>query len=289
MANAVISRTGGGSESVTLPLRNTDNGIAVARDIGKPSAKFYSLGREDPKPADHLSAQDSFTVVGELQGSNAYTDAKTLAEDIIKRRPDSSDKVQLDLTDLPSGQTHDVAAVSDRALELTYPPGVRNNVLVTLSVQAVDSVSGGDQTAQSNLTPDSGSGVKLTDGTDSVTITEGLSVDRTTGRGSGSTVSTTNALPSYFDLNKSATDEFEISGQLRGSSAESTAQTLEETLIRARQGTSALKLHFLSNEFGLDAYNVAPTGSQALRTSFAVGETRAVRVETLNLKVVDPS
>lgn len=289
MADAVISRTGGGSESVTLSVVNNRDGLAVARDVGKPNINLYETGTEDPQPQDNLSALDNFTVIGELSGSSAYSDAQTLVEDIIKRRPQSSDKIQLNLTDLPSGQTHDVAAIADQAVRVTYNPGVRQRVLVQLSLQVVDSVNGGTQTAQSNLSPDAGSGVKITDGSNPVTITNDLSVTREAGRGAGNVVGQPSDLPVYFDLNKPAIDTFEISGELRGVTAESDAQTLEETLVRARQGTSSLELHFLGNEYGLDAYPVMPSGSRSLRTTFSVGETDTIAIPTLNLQVVDTS
>lgn len=286
MADAIISRTGGGTESVTLSLRNTDNAAAVTRDIGSPNTKFHNLGKEDPEPSDHLSREDTFTIIGRLSGSNAYADAKTLAEDIIKRRPSSSDNIELDLTALPSGDTHTVAATSESAVRLAYVPGVRQIVDVQLSLQVVDSVTGGSQFSQSSTSPGGGNGVKLTDGTNSVTLTSGLEVVRTVGRPL-KTIGTTTDDPSSFSLDRPAVDVFDIAGQLTPPNAESDAETLEETLVKGRQGTDALTLHFQGGLFNLDAYPVLPVGSQALRTVFSVGETGYITVPTLKLRVVD--
>lgn len=284
MADAILSR---GATSVTIPILETDGGLAVARDVGKPAANERDVGREDPLVIDNMSAGDSFTVVGLLHGAPAYTDAKTLAEELIKPRATTDTPLQLDLSDLPGRGTYDVAPVTESAATLTYSPGRQQMVGVQLSLSVVGSTIGGEQQAQSTLTSDAGSGVKLErDGT-SVTFDTDVGLTRKVGRPQSQLLPRPADLPTFIDKNDPATDVFELSAELSGAFAASDAQTLEETIIRQRLGFETLQLHFLDNEFGLDAYDVVAKGSAALRTTFDSGETGHVGVPTLTLQAVD--
>lgn len=285
MANATLSR---GGTSVDIPLLTDGNSLAAARDVGKPTVNYHDVGREDPLPADHLNAGDAFTFVGILHGPNAYSESKTLAESLIKPRATTGTPLQLDLSDLPNKSTYDVAPVTSSALTLAYVPGRVDMVGVQATLNAVDTTVGGSQNAQTHSTPDAGDGIKLTDGTNSVTLTNDLEVVRKVGRPNGKLNPRPADLPTYIDENDPASDVFEISGELTGPNAESDAQTVEETLVRTRQGSDSLTLHFQSSLFGLDAYNVMPEGSQSVRTVFNTGVTGVVSIPKLALKVVDP-
>lgn len=284
MANAVLSR---GSTSVTIPLLADGNSLAVARDVGKPNMQYHDVGREDPLPLDNLSAGDAFTFVGVLHGSNAYSDAKTLAESLVKARATTGTPLQLDLSSLPNKGTYDVAPISSSALTLSYVPGRRRMVGLQATLSAVDTTLGGDQTTQTHGSPDSGNGIKLTDGSNPVTLNSELEVVRKVGRPKGELNPRPATLPTYIDKNDPASDVFEISGELTGTNAEADATTLEETLVRSRKGTGSLTLHFLSGLFGLDSYTVNPEGSQAVRTVFKAGHKSDVEVAKLAVRVVD--
>lgn len=285
MAQATLSR---GSTSVTFDILGQSGDLLVARDVGKPTAEEHEVGREDPLVRDDQSAGDTWTVIGMLQGSNAYADAQTFAEDLIKPRATSGTPLQLDLSDLPNRSTYDVAPASGSAATLTYAPGQRQMVGVQVQVSVVSATWGGTLQTQSTATPDAGSGIKLERSGTSVTISDGLEVTRKVGRPNAKLRPATDDLPILNDKADPAEDVFEISGRLNASAA-SDAQTLEETIVRPRLGDDTLTLHFLSNEFGLDAYTVHPTGSQAVRTSFSAGQTGEVGVPRLKLKVVDNS
>lgn len=286
MANATLSR---GGTTVDIPLLGERGSLMVARDVGKPTVNYHDVGREDPLPADHLNAGDGFTFMGLFADSSAYSDAKKLAESLIKPRATTGTPLQLDLSDLPNKSTYDVAPTTARALTLAYVPGRVDMVGVQATLSAVETTIGGEQESQSHGTPDSGSGIKLTDGSDSVTITNDLEVVRKVGRPNGKLNPRPADLPTYVDENDPASDVFEISGTLTGANAEADAQTLEETLVRSRKGGGSLTLHFQSGLFGLDAYEVMPDGSQAVRTTFSTGEKGEVGVPTLKLRVVDAS
>lgn len=284
MANAVISR---GGTSVSVPLLADGDTLAVARDVGKPTVKYHDVGREDPLPADHLNAGDAFTFTGLLHGSSAYSDAKTLAESLIKARATTGTPLQLDLSALPNKGTYDVAPITSSAITLAYAPGRTEMVGVQATLNAVEQTIGGSQTTQTHSSPDAGSGIKLTDGVNPVTLTSDLEVVRKVGRPKGKLNPRPADLPTYIDENAPASDTFEISGELTSGSAEADATTLEEDLVRSRKGQDALTLHFQSGLFGLDAYDVMPEGSQAVRTVFKAGHKGDVEVPKLALRVVD--
>lgn len=284
MANAVIKRD---TTSVSVPLLADGNSLAVARDVGKPTVDYHDVGREDPLSRDHLNAGDAFTFTGILHGSSAYSEAQTLAESLIKPRATTGTPLQLDLSDLPNKSTYDVAPITNSAVVLSYIPGRIQMVGVDATLNAVNTTFGGSQTAQTHGSADSGDGIKLTDGSNPVTLNSDLEVIRKVGRPKGKLNPRPADLPTYVDKNDPASDIFEISGQLTGANAESDATTLEETLVRSRQGTASLTLHFLDSVFGLSAYDVMPEGSQAVRTVFSAGHKGDVAVPKMALRVVD--
>lgn len=285
MTDITVSRSG---TSVTIEaLEDGGGNPLVSRDVGKPNLEVSSVGFEDPITNDSLSSQSLFTVVGRLTGSSAYSDAKTLAESIIKPRLSTGTPVQLDLSNLPNRSTYDTAPSQQQSLVLTYPPGMRNNVQVQLTLQEGENFFGGSLSTQSYGSPDSGSGVKFDDGTNTVTLSSDLEVKRTVGRPATEAKATTNELPDLDDKSDPASDVFELTGQFTGANSESDTKTLEETIIRQQYGYGELDLHFLDNLYSLDKYPVMPDGSQALRTSFQSADTGVVPLDTLKFRVVN--
>lgn len=285
MPDAVLSRDG---TSVTIPILAGGGSLAIARDTGKPTASLPAVGRENPRSQDFQNAGESFVVQGLLSGANAYSGAKTLAEDLIKPRATTNTPLQLDLSALPSHTTYDVAPVTDSALTLTYAPGSKQLVAVQLAVSVVRRTIGGSQTSGSTGTPDAGTGIKLErPGTsESVTLTDDLTVTRTVGRPNGKLQPSPSARPIYIDQNKPAVDEWEISAS---NVPEADGVALAEDLVRDRLGQESLELHFLGNLLGLDQYDVFPAGSQAVRYTFQAGATGFVNVPTLKLRTVNNS
>lgn len=282
MTDIPISR--GGTTVTVEAVEDAGGNLLVGRDIGKPNTTVHETNLEDPRFGDHTSSQSLYTVIGKLTGPNAYSDAKTLAESIVKPRLANDSPLTLDLSNLPSRGTVDVAQTNANSLELTYPAGMTDYVDVSFTAQQVNDVDGGSSTAQSYGSPDAGSGAKLTDGTDSVTVTDGLSVTRTVGRPGMKVTPRATTFPDVDDLAKSSNDVFQLSGELTASGA-SDSSTLED-IVKQRLGTGALELHFQGTEYGLDKYPVIPDGSQALRTVFQSAEEGIVAVPTLKLRVV---
>lgn len=131
-------------------------------------------------------------------------------------------------------------------------------------------------------------GITLTRGTASITLTSDLDMERQVGRPNSELRPQPSDLPKYIDKNRSASDVFEITGEFTSSTAESDATTLSEQIIRPPLGRGSITLDF-SGLYGLQSYTVFPVGSQAGRVSYSAGEKGVVRVDALSLRVVDNS
>lgn len=282
MVDAVLSR---GGTSASIPLVSDGASLVTARDIGKPTLKTHATGSEEPRSQDYQNAQDVWTVTGVLTGSDAYSTAVTLAEDIIKPQLDSP--LELDLSALENRGTYDVVPNGESALTLTYAPGRLNIVGVQVSLAVVANAYGGSQSTTEPRTPPSGDGIRVARGDTTVDLTVDIAVTRTVGRGSIELNPNTAELPVAIDENAPATDTFEISGVLLDSSLD--AVTLEERILRERLGDSSLTLSFLGETYGLKEYDVVPVGSQAGRTAITAGAKDEVRVPTLELRTVTDS
>jgi hypothetical protein len=139
MVDGTISR---GNTSVTFRLWQEGGNIVIGRDIGKPQGKFKTVSRQAPRSNDFLSSSDRFTVLGVLTGSNAYADAKTLAEDLVIPHSGGT-PLQLDLTAVTGINTvYDIGVPSGNALQLEYRPGRRDRVDLQLSVPVVSATVG---------------------------------------------------------------------------------------------------------------------------------------------------
>lgn len=276
-----------GNTSVTFDIIGRGTDLLVSRDVGKPNLNINEVGREDPRAQDYWSALSVWTIIGLLTGDTAYDDAQTLAESIIKPRLSSA--LQVDLSTITDLSTYDVVPNGASALTLTYQPGERDFVDVQLQLVEIDTVNGGSQEIAATITPDSGTGLKIErPGIDELVIDVDESVTRTVGRPGAEVDRQPSELPRYIDKNAPAEDVFEISAELTGGISES--NTLIEDILRPHLGSGALRLHFLSNLYSLDAYDVVPVGSQAARSQVGeAGTTGSIRNPKIALRTVDQS
>jgi len=282
MVDVTLSRSGA---SVDISLLGESGNLVTARDVGKPTLKTYEVGAESPRANDYQNASIVWTLAGILIGSSAYADAKTLAEDVIK--PRLSGPLTLDASNLPERSTYSVAPASESACTLTYVPGALDVVGVQLSLAEVDSLQGGTQDSTAPGTPSAGSGIRVTrtETSDSVDLTVDNAVTRKVGRPGIQLNPASKDLPIAIDENAPASDTFELSGILLDS-AEATAKSLEEDIVKPRLGDTTLSLEFLGNTYGLAQYDVVPSGSQALRTTLSAGDKGMVGVPTMELQTV---
>lgn len=139
MTTVTISR---GSTSVDIKLYREAGQPAIARDIGKPDGGIIEVAQEDPRSKDHVSGTDTVTLLGIIEGASAYSDAKTLAEDLVKPHS-SGTALQLDATSVPGfDKILDVGVPSANACRLNYRPGRKNRVDVRLTLPAVSTTVG---------------------------------------------------------------------------------------------------------------------------------------------------
>lgn len=121
-----------------------------------------------------------------------------------------------------------------------------------------------------------------------VTLEDDLAVARQVGRPEADLRSKPSELPNYIDKRRSASDVFELSGEFLSDAAAEDARTLAEDILRPPLGRGSLTLAF-DGLLGLGTYSVFPAGSRAGRVSYSAGETGVVRVDTLELRVVNNS
>lgn len=139
MVDATLSR---GATSVTFHIWQEAGNLAIARDVGKPELKVQEVSRETPRSADLKSGLDQLTVLGVLTGPDAYADADTIAEDLIK--PHSGGvPLNLDLTGVTGFDTvFEVGVPSANAYQCDYVPGRKDRVDISLTVPIVSDTIG---------------------------------------------------------------------------------------------------------------------------------------------------
>lgn len=283
MTSVTLSR---GGRSVTFNVYESGGNLHVARDIGKPKATVHRVAQRDPRIADHRSSSKAFTIVGQLVGSSAYADARTIAEDIVK--PHSGGQTaSLDLSSVSGLSTYDVAFVGGNSLRLGYPPGQGQWVSLQLQAVVANHVTGGDTQGATGSTGSGSGPLKLTDGSNSITVSSGLDVERKVGRPGAETRHSSKEDPYVLDPVRSAADEFEISATWT-TSASSKQNTLVEDIISPPRGYGTLTLDF-QGLYSLGSYTVMPVDAQGARVSWSAGESGTVRIETLKLRVADNS
>lgn len=134
---ATLSR---GGTSVTFDVIGEGGTPVVIWDVGKPNASEQRSGRENPRSQDFWSGLRQVAVRGEMDRSSAYSDAKTMAEQLIKPYSGGT-PLELDLSQLQNHGVYEVAPLQN-ALVLQYPPGSTDVVIVDLSLPVVSSTVG---------------------------------------------------------------------------------------------------------------------------------------------------
>jgi hypothetical protein len=134
---ATLSRD---TTSVTFDVIAEGGSPLLFFDVGKPNAQEQRSGRVDPRSSDFWSGLRNISVRGEMDRASAYSDAQTLAEDLIKPYG-NGDPLQLDISELPQHGTFDVMPLQQACI-LQYPPGTKDVVIVDLSMPVVSDTLG---------------------------------------------------------------------------------------------------------------------------------------------------
>ncbi|MDX1746343.1 MAG: hypothetical protein R3324_10430, partial [Halobacteriales archaeon] len=245
---------------MTFEIYERAGALHVARDVGKPEGSLYRTGGDAPRFTDNRAGLELFTVVGQLTGSGAYADARTLAEDIV--RPHSGGtNATLDLSDVVGLGIYDVAFIGEAPVRLGYERGQGEWVSVQLTAARVDNTIGGSTLGDAG-SAGSGSGpVTLARGSGSaLTLADNLEMERAVGRPATQLRYDADSLPYAVDRLRAYSDVFTLSGLWR-TSAGATQATLVDAILKPRLGYGTLTLDF-NGMYGLGSYSVAPVGSR---------------------------
>jgi len=278
----------GRNESVTFDVLEEQGTPLFSVDFGKPQLNIYEHGELQPRHLDTRSGLENYTIVAQLVGSSAYDDAIQLA-DLIKSRTGPGEELTVNLSGdglpdvYPTSETIVApAAEQERALELTYSPGRVNVVDVQLSLTRVDDVRGGANQDATTPTDTGSETLQLTDGTDTVDLVQDIAVTRTVGRPNSVIRATPRGNPSYVDHQKSAFDAIDIA--LEFANVGTDVDTLKD-IVTQQLGRDSLTLDF-QGLYNMGAFDVVPSGSQALRIQRLAGQVDVDNAPTLNLRRV---
>lgn len=269
------------NDSVTLPLLSTGGGTVFGLDVGKPELAIRDGGGQlNPRFRDEYSGLQTYTINGTFESESAYSNAINLM-DIFKSQYNNG-AIQFDfgLSDIYDTDIVTPAIGNNQAVTLTYDPGRKNWVEASLSLSRVDSVRSNGELIASTPTATGDGPVQL----QGITLRDQLSIERTIGRPNDSEQRRTNSnLPLYIYKRKPANDEFSITFQ----DTDSARQTVSELkdLFSQPLGGTALTLDF-NGIYGMGAFSVVPTGSQAIRFIEVAGEEGVSQVPQINLKRV---
>jgi hypothetical protein len=286
MVQASLSRDG---TSVDFQLNQDSGGTpTIIQSVSKPQQKLTPVSVVDPRVSDQFESVQSFILRGYIDGDSAYSDARVLAEELIKPHS-GGNNLTLDLSNADGFSSYTVAPATESACELEYLPGQRDWIPLSLNLTRVDTTIGGAATEAPNTSaasPQGGGSVTLTNpGTgDSVDILHDLSITRTVGR-PNTTIRPDPTQVAYIDKVRSAVDEWSIRGVLEGPTARSDSQTLIDILSAVR-GRDGLTLEFNNNMYALSDKTVVPTGSEAGRRVIGASEPDMVRLDNITLRTV---
>jgi hypothetical protein len=280
---ATLSQDG---DSVELPLLAESSGILLATDLGKPNLITHDNGGTPfPRVQDQWSAFKQFNVIGIFTGDSAYSDATALAE--LIHSDGNGDPMTLDvpaLSELDSDIPVAPAAEQARALNLSYQAGRKDRVEFDLGLTRISNTLG--EYGRTPQTPTaSGTGpITIESGADTVELIKDVQFDRFVGRPNDvvrKIPANYGRWPRYEPKRKVLNDEFEFSFAFN---ADAVAQTRQIADVFARStGRSGIVLDFRGT-YGLGSFNVAPSGTSALRTVRESGFNGVTRIPTVALK-----
>lgn len=275
-----------GGNSVTFEIYEEPAGMLFARDIGKPEARIYRVGREAPRTTDHRAPMESYLVVGQIVGSDAHDDARVLAEDIVGSHS-GGNAATLDLSNVSGLESETVTFFGEQALQLHYPPAQPDWVSLQMQASIVrDVIGGGSVPSASSSTSGSGP-VTLTRGGDSITIVNNLDIERRVGLPSTTSRHDSGSDPYAVEPNRAPMRTWEITG-MWNTNAATNQNTLVETILKPQLGYGSLTLDF-NGIYGLGSYEVASPFAQSARVSWSAGEEGMVWINALKLLEVDNS
>jgi hypothetical protein len=283
--NVTLSR---GSTSLDLPLLDEGGNPLFSTDFGKPFANIRDTGGSvNPRAEDRWSAQINHTINGRFDGSNAFQNARTLAN-LIKQDPGGNDlELTTGFAEFSDPLLVTPQAGNEQALTLTYEPGRTDTVFFQLGLTEVSVTR--TQPDRTFSTPTaSGSGpIELTASGNTVTLAPNISVERSVGRPNDSATKTLNELGRYIYKHKVTYDQFSLSFEMT-ENLTTQLKTIADTIFKQRLDRDGITLDF-NGLYGYGAFTVLPTGSAPIRYQRLAGRTGQVTLPTIDLRVIRPT
>jgi len=269
-----------GGTSIDIPLLAENGTPLFSGDYGKPNAEVRDGGGTVyPRVQDQWSQSLNYTLLGRI---NDYSTTHDLA-DLIGSTDGSSITLSHTLPEYDSPVEVVPSAGSDQAVTLSYPPGKRDFIEVSLNLSRVGSAVA-NVTQEATTPRATGTGpVQINVGGTTIDLPNtDLSIERSVGRPKD-VVRRTQATtyPNYIAKQKPVTDVFSLSFQtldgIPGTFTDIVTEVFQTNLQR-----DGLGLDF-NGLFGLGEVTVAPTGSAPFRQVRQAGN-KAVTVPTFEFQ-----
>jgi hypothetical protein len=280
--NVTLSR---GTTSLDLPLLDEGGNPLFSTDFGLPFANIRDTGGSvNPRAEDRWSAQINHTINGRFDGSNAFSNARTLAE-LIKQDPGGEDlELTTGFAEFSDPLLVAPQAGNEQALTLTYEPGRTDTVFFQLGLTEI-SVSRTQPDRTFSTPTANGSGpIQLKAGGNTVDLDPNISVERSVGRPNDSATKTLNELGRYIYKHKVTFDEFSLSFEMTDNLT-SQLQTIADNIFKQSLGRDGITLDF-NGLYGYGSFDVLPTGSAPIRYQRLAGRTGQVTLPTIDLRVI---
>jgi len=279
--NVTLSR---GSTSVDIPLVEESGEQLITKSLGLPNLRVAESGGTNfPRTQDNWSGLQNYSIVGRLFD---YSKAHTLADLIASADPSAPLELTPNLAEFDTTIEVAPSAGSDQALGLTFPPGKRDNVGVSIELTRVNTANGNVQTITTPTASGSGP-ITITANSTTVSVpTTALDIERSIGRPNDVVRRSRGSNPNYIAKKKPVSDTLSLSFQdIAGSTGFFT--DLTNAVFESTLGRNPIHINF-NGVYGFGEFAVMPTGSAPFRHLRQAGDKAIFSPSLEFTRVFDP-
>jgi hypothetical protein len=279
--NVTLSR---GSTSVDIPLVEESGEQLITKSLGLPNLRVAESGGTNfPRTQDNWSGLQNYSIVGRLFD---YSKAHTLADLIASADPSAPLELTPKLPEFDTTIEVAPSAGSDQALGLTFPPGKRDNVGVSIELTRVNTANGNVQTITTPTASGSGP-ITITANSTTVSVpTTALDVERSIGRPNDVVRRSRGSNPNYIAKKKPVSETLSLSFQdIAGSTGFFT--DLTNAVFESTLGRNPIPINF-NGVYGFGEFAVMPTGSAPFRHLRQAGDKAIFSPSLEFTRVFDP-
>lgn len=279
--NVTLSR---GSTSVDIPLVEESGEQLITKSLGLPNLRVAESGGTNfPRTQDNWSGLQNYSLVGRLFD---YSKAHALADLIASADPEAPLELTPNLPEFDTTIEVAPSAGSDQALGLTFPPGKRDNVGVSIELTRVNTANGNVQTITTPTASGSGPITITANGTTVTVPTTALDVERSIGRPNDVVRRSRGSNPNYIAKKKPVSETLSLSFQdIAGSTAFFT--DLTNAVFESTLGRNPIHINF-NGVYGFGEFAVMPTGSAPFRHLRQAGDKAIFSPSLEFTRVFDP-